>query len=46
MDCPAIFASEEIDKPSGHLAMQWEMIPEHIQVLIDGLKTTGNMTLR
>ena len=32
VDCDAIFASEEIDKPSGHKAMQWEMIPEHIQV--------------
>ena len=32
VDCAAIFASDEIDKPSGHAAMQWEMIPEHIQV--------------
>ena len=32
VDCDAIFASEEIDKPSGHKAMQWEMIPKHIQV--------------
>ncbi|XP_023331501.1 uncharacterized protein LOC111703704 [Eurytemora carolleeae] len=31
VDCDAIFASEEIDKPSGHKAMQWEMIPKHIQ---------------
>ncbi|XP_023336830.1 uncharacterized protein LOC111707880 [Eurytemora carolleeae] len=31
VDCDAIFGSEEIDKPSGHKAMQWEMIPEHIQ---------------
>ncbi|XP_023324546.1 uncharacterized protein LOC111698435 isoform X2 [Eurytemora carolleeae] len=31
VDCAAIFASDEIDKPSGHAAMQWEMIPEHIQ---------------
>ena len=32
VDCAGIFASEEIDKPSGHPAMQWEMIPDHIQV--------------
>ncbi|XP_023322967.1 uncharacterized protein LOC111697268 [Eurytemora carolleeae] len=31
VDCAGIFASEEIDKPSGHSAMHWDMIPEHIQ---------------